>query len=74
METSKHPASTRRAAETVTPPVYGGYLCSERDLYCVEAVGPERVLLEDCRTGTLLDVSIADTAKLRPVVPAAGAG
>jgi hypothetical protein len=45
----------------------GDYLCSERDLYYVEHVGPQRALLEDCRTGTLLDVSNAEVQRLRLV-------
>jgi hypothetical protein len=51
----------------------GDYLCSERALYHVEHLGPQRALLEDCRTGTLLDVSIADLQRLRPVKAAARA-
>lgn len=49
---------------------HGDYVCSENHLYYVELVGPERVLLEDCRTGTLLDVSGAAVAELRRVTPA----
>ena len=53
-----------------TEAVPGDYLCSERDLYYVEHVGPQRALLEDCRTGTLLDVSIAEVQRLRLVTHA----
>jgi hypothetical protein len=56
---------------TRTPISQGEYLCSETALYYVEYVGPGRVLLEDCRTSTLLDIPIADTTRLRHVTPAA---
>jgi hypothetical protein len=66
--------ASKTAAMTRTPPVAGvargEYLCSQRDLYYVERLGPERVLLEDCRTGTLVDMSIADVERLRPVARA----
>ncbi len=66
--------TSKMAATTLTSPVgrvaQGDYLCSERDLYYVEHVGPDRALLEDCRTNTLLDLSIADLERLRPVVRA----
>jgi hypothetical protein len=52
-------------------PAAGDYLCSDDELYYVEYVGPERVVIEDCRSGTLLDVPIAYTAALRPVTPEA---
>lgn len=62
---------SKPAATTLTLPpagvARGDYLCSERDLYYVEHLSPERALLEDCRTGTLLDLSIADLERLRPV-------
>jgi hypothetical protein len=45
----------------------GEYLCSDRDLYYVEHLGLERAWLEDCRTGNLLDLSIAELERLRPV-------
>lgn len=63
-------ATTSRPAGTVSPPARGDYLCSDSDLYYVEQAGPGRVVLEDCRTGTLLDLSITDIAKLRRVTPA----
>jgi hypothetical protein len=43
------------------------YLHSDRDLYHVEQIGPERALLEDCRTGTLLDVPLSHLRDLEPV-------
>jgi hypothetical protein len=60
--------------ETTPPSIsQGEYLCSETALYHVEYVGPGRVLLEDCRTSTLLDIPIADTVRLRHVTPAPSA-
>ena len=63
-------ASMYRTHGTLPMPAHGDYLCSDSDLYCVEQVGREWVVLEDCRTGTLLDLPMADMAKLRPVTPA----
>jgi hypothetical protein len=47
----------------------GKYLCSDRDLYRVEKVFRRRVLLEDCRSGVLLDVEPSDLRRLRRVEP-----
>ena len=52
---------------TQGPKAPAGYLCSETDLYWVEHTRGERVVIEDCRTGTLIDVPIAFLARLRPV-------
>ena len=69
-------STSTNSATTLTSPVaevaHGDYLCSERHLYYVEHIGPERALLEDCRTGTLLDVAITDVERLRPVRPTVG--
>jgi hypothetical protein len=35
----------------------GAYLHSAQDLYRVEGVSGERALVEDCRSGNLIDVS-----------------
>lgn len=48
----------------------GAYLCSERDLYCVEHLGEERAVVEDCRTGRLVDVSLMELSRLQRVRPA----
>lgn len=50
----------------------GDYLCSEHDLYRVEQVAEGRALLEDCRTGGLVDAPLEDVASLRPVRRATG--
>lgn len=41
--------------ETIAP---GDYFHSERDLYRVERREAERVLIEDCRTGVLIDIDL----------------
>ena len=45
----------------------GDYLCSERDLYRIEQLGGQRALLEDCRSGDLIDVPLAELLTLRRV-------
>jgi hypothetical protein len=59
-------ASVQRAPARVA---VGKYLCSDRDLYRVEKVFRRRVLLEDCRSGVLLDVEPSDLRRLRRVEP-----
>jgi hypothetical protein len=49
------------------PVKIGDYFCSERDLYRVEQVVDEQALIEDCRTGTLIDVPVSELFKLTPV-------
>lgn len=43
----------------------GDYLCSEHDLYWVEHLAGDRAILEDCRTGDLIDVSASDLERLQ---------
>lgn len=42
----------------------GDYFYSERALYWVEHVVGERALVEDCRTGGLIDVSASELLRL----------
>ena len=42
----------------------GDYFCSAHELYHVEHVAAGHVLLEDCRSGDLVDVPIAQLSKL----------
>jgi hypothetical protein len=56
---------SRRAA----PPPVADYYSSDTDLYRVEHVARGRAVLEDCRTGALLAVSLAYLERLRPVRP-----
>ena len=56
----------------------GDYVASERDLYRVEHMRGQRVLLEDCRSGDLVDIDAHElsslefvrTASASPPVPA----
>jgi hypothetical protein len=52
---------------TLTPIGVGDYLCSERELYHVEQVGSEHAMIENCRTGELIDALVADLSLLRRV-------
>jgi hypothetical protein len=45
----------------------GAYLHSERDLYPVDGVSGERALIEDCRSGKLIDVPLSELLSLQPV-------
>jgi hypothetical protein len=56
-----------RPSVAPTPIKVGDYLCSERELYHVEQIGSERAMIEDCRTGELMDALIADLSQLRHV-------
>jgi hypothetical protein len=47
----------------------GDYYHSEDRLYCVEQTHGERVVLEDCASGELLDVSASDLDRLTPTLP-----
>lgn len=47
--------------------IEGAYLGSDRELYYVEHVGTDRVLLENCRTGALMDASLSEAKQLLPV-------
>jgi hypothetical protein len=45
----------------------GDYFCSDSALYRVERVLGDRVLIEDCRTEALIDISFGELMALRPV-------
>ena len=47
------------------------YLCSDRALYRVERILGNRALVEDCKTESLIDISIDELLALTPVRPAA---
>ena len=53
-------------------PRAGEYYCTARDLYHVEEVHGEFALLEDCRTGIVLEVAVSEVLSMDPVHPAAG--
>jgi hypothetical protein len=56
----------------VEPVRIGAYLHSAHELYRVEGLTGERALIEDCRSGDLINVSFSELLALEPV-RAAGA-
>jgi hypothetical protein len=64
-----HQVGRTDVAAAVAPPrvTAGEYLCSERELYRVEHVGRDRGLVENCRTGNLIDIPLVDLLALRRV-------
>lgn len=58
---SSEPIGRRTRLERVRS---GDYFYSERALYWVEHVVGERALVEDCRTGGLIDVSASELLRL----------
>jgi hypothetical protein len=63
---AKAPRSRRALSVAV-----GDYLRSEHDLYRVEQLWDGHALVEDCRSGELIDVGVPDLAELESVTPAA---
>src|SRR5262245_42101239 len=51
------------------PSIGDYFVARERDLFRVVEAAAGRVLLEDCRTETLIDVGAAEVARLRRVEP-----
>jgi hypothetical protein len=47
----------------------GDYFSTARELYHVERVIEDRVLLEDCRTESLIEVGIEQVRAMNPVNP-----
>lgn len=45
----------------------GDYFHSRRELYRVEHCGTERALIEDCRTGVLIDIELRRLLELERV-------
>jgi hypothetical protein len=62
-------ALTTDRPPAVFPVRVGEYLCSRRELYCVEHIGHDRAVLEDCRSGSLIDVPRSELALLHRVRP-----
>ncbi|HET8673670.1 MAG TPA: hypothetical protein VFL87_08545, partial [Thermoleophilaceae bacterium] len=58
------PAASTRDGRRVRS---GDYVASERDLYRVEHVRGQRVLLEDCRSGDLVDIDARELCSLELV-------
>jgi hypothetical protein len=48
---------------------HGDYYHSEHRLYCVEQTNGERVLVEDCASGELIDIPTSDLDRLTPTRP-----
>ena len=65
MESSAPRTITPERPPAAFPVRVGAYLCSRRELYCVEQIGHERALLEDCRTGSFIDVPRSELSLLR---------
>lgn len=57
------PTEQRRRAEFES----GDYFCTDRDLFRVEEVVGDHVLVENCRDGELVDVPCSDLRRLRRV-------
>lgn len=64
-EAGPHPS--RRPRRRLRP---GDYRATSRDLFRVERVAEDRAVIEDCRTGVLIDVDVEELDALR-VVPVA---
>ena len=47
----------------------GDYFSTTRELYCVERVIGDRVLLEDCRTESLIEVGLEQVLAMNPITP-----
>jgi len=54
---------------TLEPVRIGAYLHSARDLYRVEALNGEYALIEDCRSGNLIDMPLRELRRFKPVEP-----
>lgn len=52
------PDSLAALARPVELPQVGDYVTDGRELYCVEEVLGDHALIEDCRCGVLIDVSL----------------
>ncbi|HSI80882.1 MAG TPA: hypothetical protein VK919_09550 [Solirubrobacterales bacterium] len=64
-------ASARFTGRTGELPRPGDYLTDGMNLYCVEELFEQHALVEDCRTGVLIDVTRRDLLALGPVKGAA---
>jgi hypothetical protein len=51
----------------------GDYLSSGTELFCVEQLAYGRAVVEDCRTGNLLDVPVSELLSLARIVRSGGA-
>lgn len=61
------PGSLSPAVRPDEPVRPGDYLTDGRELYCVEEVREERLLIEDCRQEALIEIGFDELLKLEPV-------
>lgn len=61
------------AAGLAEPVAVGDYLTDGVELYCVEEVHEHGLVIEDCRQGTMIEISFDDLLPLEPVRRAAAA-
>lgn len=66
--TQTTPLTLRTDARITVEP--GGYWSTTRELYRVERVIGDRVLLEDCRTEALIEVGIDQVLAMNPITRA----
>jgi hypothetical protein len=67
MSAMKTPLIASPPREAVCP---GDYFHSRRELYCVEEVVGSRVMVEDCRSGVLIEMGLESLLRLERVAPA----
>jgi hypothetical protein len=60
-------AHPRSASSPRRKPSPGDYRATSRDLFRIEEIDEDRALVEDCRTGVLVDVDIDELKALRVV-------
>ena len=60
---------TSPAKRTLKQVRIGAYLHSRRDLYRVEAVNGGYAVMEDCRSGELIEMPLRELRDLTPVEP-----
>ena len=72
MEQSEAQTTAAKQVAALPPAVRAGdYLCSEHELYRIEHFGEERAVVEDCRSGELIDMPLVRLLALRRVQPTA---
>ena len=62
-----HTRLSRRSATPAGGLQPGDYLSDGRELYCVEEVIGERALIEDCRSGALIEIGVPALRRLNVV-------
>jgi len=62
------PGFSASACRAVAP---GEYLHSQRDLYRIEEISGDRIMVEECRSGALIEIGPGQLLALEPVVRSA---